>query len=67
MKKPFKFLKLWWYFLIGWILWVIIFALSLIVGLILWNFSETITLDMEIVIVEICGQSVWDAMTFFAD
>jgi len=49
-------------FLAGWIMWVIIFLLSLLFSLITWNWKETVALDMENVITEICGKNTWDCM-----
>jgi len=49
-------------FIAGWIMWVIIFLLSLLFSLITWNWKETIGLDMENAITEICGKSTWNCM-----
>jgi hypothetical protein len=49
-------------FTVGWIMWVIIFLLSLIFSLITWNWKETQYLDMKNVITEICGKSTWNCM-----
>jgi len=51
-------------FLVGWVIWIITFLLSIISSLIFWNWDETFTIDMKIVISEIAGESVWNAMTF---
>lgn len=41
-----------------------IFLMSLFMSVLTWNWNETLSMDMEKVIVEIAGQSTWDAMTF---
>ena len=51
-------------FIFGWIVWVIVFILSILFSVITWNWKETLALDMELVITEICGKSTWDIMTF---
>lgn len=51
-------------FIFGWIVWVITFVLSIVFSVITWNWSETLSLNMENVITEICGESTWDIMTF---
>jgi hypothetical protein len=49
-------------FILGWVLYVIILFLSLFYSLIFWNWKETYTLDMEIVIKEIAGKTILDVM-----
>jgi hypothetical protein len=51
-------------FIYGWIVWVIAFILSIVFSIITWNWEETLSLDMEIVITQICGKSTWNIMTF---
>jgi hypothetical protein len=54
-------------FIMGWILYIIIFFISIFYSLIFWNWKETFTLDMKDVITEIAGKSVWNDMTFTID
>jgi hypothetical protein len=54
-------------FVMGWILFIIILILSLFYSLIFWNWKETFTLDMKVVISEIAGKTVWNDMTFTTD
>jgi len=49
-------------FVFGWIMWIILFLLSMLFSLITWNWKETYALDMERVIIEICGKSTWETM-----
>ena len=49
-------------FILGWLMWIIIFILSLMFSLITWNWKETYTLDMEVVISELFGKSTWNIM-----
>jgi len=49
-------------FIVGWIMWIIIFLLSLIFSLLTWNFKETSTINMKVVMIEICGKSTWKCM-----
>jgi cytochrome b subunit of formate dehydrogenase len=49
-------------FITGWIMWITIFLLSLLFSTITWNWKETVSLDMENVITEICGKSTWNCM-----
>ena len=51
-------------FIFGWIIWVIVFSLTIIFSIITWNWTETLSLDMENVITEMCGKSTWHIMTF---
>jgi hypothetical protein len=50
-------------FIFGWTIWIIVFILSILFNLVTWNWKETWTLDMEVVITEICGKSTWEIMT----
>lgn len=54
-------------FIMGWLLWLIILFISLFYSTIFWNWKETLPLDMEIVIKEIAGKTVWNDMTFTID
>jgi hypothetical protein len=49
-------------FIFGWIAWVIVFILSIVFSTITWNWKETLAMDMEIIISEICGKSTWETM-----
>lgn len=51
-------------FIFGWIIWIIVFILSISFSVITWNWTETLALDMEKVIKQICGKSTWKIMTF---
>lgn len=51
-------------FLLGWIIWWLIFLISIIFSLLTWNWKETYTISMKNVIVEICGESTWNIMFF---
>jgi magnesium-transporting ATPase (P-type) len=51
-------------FVMGWLLWLIILIISLFYSIIFWNWKENLPLDMEIVIKEIAGKTIWNAMTF---
>lgn len=51
-------------FIFGWIFWVIVFVLSVLFSIITWDWEGTLTLNMEIVITQICGKSTWNIMTF---
>lgn len=50
-------------FIFGWLIWIIIFILSIIFNLLTWNWKETFTLDMRTIIIEMCGESTWVIMT----
>jgi hypothetical protein len=52
---------------LGWVMWIIIFLLSLIFSFITWNWKETVGLDMENTITEICGKSTWGCMGMSRD
>jgi hypothetical protein len=49
-------------FIFGWTIWIIVFILSILFNLVTWNWKETLTLDMEVVITQICGKSTWEIM-----
>lgn len=51
-------------FIIGWIVWILIFSISIANSVIFWNWKETLSLDMEIAISEILGKSTWNIMIF---
>jgi hypothetical protein len=54
-------------FILGWTTWIIVFVICLVSNLILWNWKETFTIDMEIVITEILGKTVMNTMLFKND
>jgi hypothetical protein len=54
-------------FVIGWVTYIIVFLYSIIFSLILWNWEETFTIDMEVIITEILGKSVLNTMMFRND
>jgi hypothetical protein len=54
-------------FIMGWILFIVLFLVSLFYSLLFWNWRETFTLDMQVVITEIAGKSVYEAMSVFMD
>lgn len=49
-------------FILGWMIWIMIFMLSLIYSFITWSWKETYTLDMERVMREVCGNTIWNYM-----
>jgi hypothetical protein len=51
-------------FILGWTVWILIFLISLVFNIIVWNWKETITMDMEKIVIEICGKSTWNVMIF---
>jgi hypothetical protein len=50
-------------FIFGWIIWILLFVTSIFFNFITWNWKETFTLNMKIVITEILGESTWNIMT----
>jgi hypothetical protein len=50
-------------FIFGWIIWILLFVTSIFFNFITWNWKETFTLNMKIVITEMLGESTWNIMT----
>lgn len=51
-------------FIIGWILWLVLFIISVIFSILVWNWSEAYTIDMEVIITELLGTKTWNIMIF---
>lgn len=51
-------------FVLGWMIWIIVFVLSIAFSVLTWNWKETLSLDMEKVMKQLCGKSTWKVMTF---
>ena len=49
-------------FILGYALWISIFLFSIIFNTVTWNWKETYTMNFEIIIKEICGESTWKCM-----
>ena len=49
-------------FIFGWWMWLILFILAILFNLICWNWKETYTMDLSVVIIEMCGKSTWECM-----
>lgn len=48
----------------GWLTLISVMTLSLICNLIMWNWKEVADMEIEVVINNLLGKSVWEAMTF---
>lgn len=50
-------------FILGWIMWFVLFVLSLLFSLLTWNWNDSSDLNMKTAIIELFGRSTWEAMT----
>jgi hypothetical protein len=55
-----RFLK----FIIGWGFWILIELINILNSVIFWNWKETLSLDMEIVVSQVLGKRTWNIMMF---